>query len=167
VSVTRCSICDEPAHASETDDLDRHPACDAARVTAVTLNETMRPTVAVPELEIDAEMLRRHQHHVSANGRLERRIVAALVAHMTQHGWRPSTVYDGEETTEVTDAKSVMEVIFNLDESSLRFRKGRSEHGVLLIGGNGIDMISDWNFHLGDADRFNAAMEAFDAEVYA
>ena len=25
--VSRCSVCDEPAHASETDDLDRHPAC--------------------------------------------------------------------------------------------------------------------------------------------
>lgn len=29
MSVTRCSICDEPAHASEMDDLDRHPACVA------------------------------------------------------------------------------------------------------------------------------------------
>lgn len=29
MNVTRCSICDEPAHASEMDDLDRHPACVA------------------------------------------------------------------------------------------------------------------------------------------
>jgi GNAT superfamily N-acetyltransferase len=27
--ITRCSICDEPAHASEMDDFDRHPACVA------------------------------------------------------------------------------------------------------------------------------------------
>lgn len=27
--ITHCSICKKPAHASETDDLDRHPACVA------------------------------------------------------------------------------------------------------------------------------------------
>jgi hypothetical protein len=29
-AITRCSVCDKPAHASETDDLDRCEACAAA-----------------------------------------------------------------------------------------------------------------------------------------
>jgi hypothetical protein len=31
--ITRCSVCDQPAHASETDDLDRCVACIALTMT--------------------------------------------------------------------------------------------------------------------------------------
>lgn len=38
------------------------------------------------------------------------------------------------------------------------------EHGVLLVLGNGEDVISDWNFHDGDEDGFDAAMGKFRVE---
>lgn len=75
---------------------------------------TKAHTVIVPELDVDAEALSRHGHRVSPNGRLERRIVAALVAHLGTHGWKPSTLYDGEETTGISTAKEAMELIFAL-----------------------------------------------------
>ncbi len=126
----------------------------------------------VPELEHDAMMECRFAQRVSPNGKIERRVVAALVEHMGAHGFVPHAVYDGEEETAVHDAKSAMELIFNLDEASLRFhpaaagRRG-SWHGVLLVLGNGIDVISDWNYFVDDHDGFDKAMRAFDAEEFA
>lgn len=46
-------------------------------------------------------------------------------------------------------------------------REDEQLHGVFLVLGEGEDIVSDWNFTEGDPDGFNAAMEAFDAEVAA
>jgi hypothetical protein len=142
-------------------------------------------TFTVPALDIDKG------RGIGPNGRVERRIVAALIQHMAKRGFRVSSVWDGEERTTVgRDFASIadvaayaMEAIFNLDEASLRFmlaalpdeqpeanepnRFTPSEHGVLLILGNGVDVVSDWNFYSDDHDGFNAAMNAFDAEAFA
>lgn len=127
-----------------------------------------KPAVVVPELDHDAMMRARFGREVTPNGRLERRIVAALCVHMAQHGWLPVAVdgYD-DGRKPATDAKSAMEWIFNVDEAWIVFRKGETEHGVFLVLGNGIDLISDWRFALGDRDGFNAAIESFDAERFA
>lgn len=127
----------------------------------------MPTTVEVPVLDHDAMMLRRFGTTVSANGKLERRIVANLIAHMERHGWHVQSVFDGDEDTKATDAKSAMELLFDLDEAALFFGKDGKAHNVTLIFGNGIDLLSDWNYSEGDADGFNAACEAFDAEVFA
>jgi hypothetical protein len=120
-------------------------------------------TMRVPTLDIDREMLDKYGRKVSPNGRLERRIVAALCEHMTARGFNLDTVYDGVETTHVHTVKAAMELIFNLDEASLRFKHPLYKaHGVLLVLGNGEDIVSDWNYTTGDPDGFNAAMEAFD-----
>ena len=124
-------------------------------------------TLIVPTLDHDAMMLAQFGRKISANGRLERRIVAALCAHMVAAGWVPFEVYDGEEHTPVQDAKSAMELIFNLDDAFLSFTNGATSHWVRLIMGNGCDIISDWSLQLQDRDGFNAVMEAFDAETFA
>lgn len=125
----------------------------------------------VPTLDIDRKMLNKYGRKVSPNGRIERRIVAALIAHMEAQDFLVTTVFDGEETTGVSGAKEAMELIFNLDEASLRFQYHKNgdrkrpmfkQHGVLLILGNGEDIISDWNYMLGDHDGFNLAIQAFD-----
>lgn len=117
----------------------------------------------VPTLDIDQEMLHRHGRKVSATGRTERRIVAALCEYMVGKGFNLYTVFDGEDETHVRTAKDAMEIIFNLDESSLRFKHPLGKpHGVLLVMGNSEDIISDWNYTIGDPDGFNTAMEAFD-----
>lgn len=122
-------------------------------------------SIITPVLDIDAKLY--DDGKVPPQGRLERRIVAALCAHLAAQGWTPSKVYDTEVETKVTDAKSAMELIFNLDDSYLFFAKGKHEHWVRLIGGNGIDIVSDWTYHADDRDSFNAAVNSFDAERFA
>jgi len=101
---------------------------------------------------------------------LERRIVAGLIAHVERAGFKLHSVFDGEKTTRTRDAKSAMELIFNLDEASLRFFKSErfaaGWHGVLLVLGNGEDIVSDWNYFADDRDGFNAAMDAFNVEQF-
>lgn len=127
----------------------------------------MKTIFEVPALAYDAMMLKRFGQKVSAQGVLERRIVWNLCAHMEEAGWKVQGVHDGDEFTECVDAKAAMELIFDLDDAGLYFQKGSAEHRVLLISGNGVDMIGDWNYSLNDKDGFNAAMEAFDTETCA
>lgn len=119
----------------------------------------------VPTLDIDREMLNKYGRKVSPNGRLERRIVAALCAHLVTKGFELHSVWDGEVETKVHTTKGAMELIFNLDTASLRFHPYPGDitkwHGVLLVLGNGEDIVSDWNYTTGDPDGFNAAMESF------
>ncbi|MGZ5078635.1 MAG: hypothetical protein ACXWHZ_03710 [Usitatibacter sp.] len=135
----------------------------------------------VPDLDID-----RRLGKPDARGKLERRIVANLIAHLDRNGFVPYRTYDGEEFTLVGDVKSAMEVVFNLDEVSLRFipkswanarlhpitptpeQLEEREWGVLLVLGNGVDIISDWNYSKADGDgaMFGRAMDAFDADDF-
>ena len=124
--------------------------------------------VQVPELDHDAMMLSRFGQRVEPNGKLERRIVANLISHLAAHGFKTAYTFDGDEYRRCRDMKAAMELVFNLDEVSLRFRKPKgATHGVLLVLGNGVDIVSDWNYLNGDPDGFNAAMNAFDAKQYA
>lgn len=135
--------------------------------------------VEVPALDHDAMMAAKFGSHVSPNGKLERRIVANLIAHLERAGFKVHSVNDGEELKAVTDMKAAMEAVFAVDEASLRFYKGGKKgrtatqldndlwHGVMLMLGEGVDIINDWNYNDGDADGFNKAMEAFNAEDFA
>jgi hypothetical protein len=127
----------------------------------------MSDAVTVPSLDHDAMMKKRFGHEVSAVGRRERRIVANLIAHMEREGWKVQGVHDGDGFDKAEDMKAAMELIFNLDDAGLYFEKSGAEHRVLLILGNDLDIISDWNYSEGDADGFNAAMEKFDVEQFA
>lgn len=118
--------------------------------------------VTVPALDHDAMMLKRFGREVGACGKLERGIVYALCKHLIAAGFAIKGVWDGEVFEKAETPKAAMEFIFNLDEASLRITKGKREHGVLLILGNGEDVISDYNYSEGDSDGFRAAMEAFD-----
>lgn len=123
--------------------------------------------IQAPALDHDAMMLKKWNQKVSPNGKLERRIVANLIAHMEANGWKVQGVHDGDDFTECADMKAAMELIFDLDDAGLYFEKDDAEHRVLLVLGNGIDIITDWGYTEGDADGFNAAMKEFDAEDYA
>jgi len=120
-----------------------------------------------PELDIDVEI--RPIYELTPSGLVERKIVWNLCAHLKNNGFDVVGVYDGEEYTKVSDAKSAMELIFNLDDASLRVRKpGFSEHGIYLIMGNGsggLDLIADYNWSNDDPDGFEKTMEAFNTET--
>jgi hypothetical protein len=126
-----------------------------------------------PPLKHDAMMLERFGHKLSPNGILERRIVWNLFKHLEARGWYVRATWDGEERERVNTPQEAMEFIFNLDEVSVRMAKGAERikgedwHGILLVLGNGVDIVSDWNYTKGDPDGFSAAMDAFDAEDYA
>ncbi len=123
--------------------------------------------VQAPALDHDKMMKAKCGQEISATGRRERRIVANLIAHMERAGWKVQGVHDGDQFDKADTAKGAMELIFNLDIARLYFEKGAEEHGVLLVLGNDMDIISDWNYSKGDADGFNAAMEAFDTDQFA
>ncbi len=124
-------------------------------------------TILVPSLDHDAMMREKFGHEVSANGRLERRIVAALCAHLGALGWSPFIVDDGDRKTPVHDTKSAMELLFNLDDAWLGFNKDGREHYVRLVFGNGVGVVSDWTFTSGDVDGFNAALDSFESSEFA
>lgn len=102
--------------------------------------------------------------------RRARRIVWNLFNHLLTHGkWRVARVFDGEENPLVNSSKDALEIIFNLDDCWVGFKQldKSKTHCVRLVLGNDLDVISDWNYSEGDPDGFDAAMEKFDAEVYA
>ena len=144
-----------------------------ARLHGVNLENAMPQTLTAiiepPSLDHDAMMERRFGSKVSPRGRLERRIVANLIAHLEANGFQVTGLYDGEELEPCSDMKSAMELIFNLDEAWLRVRKAEcdGDREIFLVLGNGIDTISDWTYLASDPDGFNAAMNAFDADRLA
>lgn len=123
-----------------------------------------------PKLDHDKMMYERFgcDSHLRAQGRLERRIVWNLFAHLAREGWLPWSLYDGEERTRVTKPKDAMELMFNLDEAYVTMRDLRgNEHWIRFTLGEGTDIICDHSLGDPDKDGFGAAMDAFDPEDYA
>lgn len=94
---------------------------------------------------------------------IERRIVAALLVHLSGAGWEPVLVLDGGDGERVSTHAEAIEAVFAVDVSHvvLRNADGR-KHSVMLVCGNDEDIISDWSYATGDGDGFNAAMDGFD-----
>lgn len=101
-------------------------------------------------------------------GRAERRVLWNLMAHLAKVGFNPhSVVWD--EVTMTPTPEAVMEMVFNLDDCWVHFGAGADDaHSIYVVLGNdGVDCISDWNYYKDDRDGFNKAMEAFDPELFA
>ena len=96
---------------------------------------------------------------------IEQAIVAAMVKYLANNGWKPAYVYDGGENVKTSTAQDVAEVVFSVDESRAVFTNGIENHGVVLICGNGEDLVSDWSYNTEDVDGFNATMDAFLAKL--
>lgn len=111
-----------------------------------------------------------HRSHVSnddcyyAHKRLalEEKIVRKLIRDMKQEGWTPGWVYTDEQEKVSTETQT-LDAVCSVDESTITFVKGpaskQNRHGVLLVKGNGVDVICDWDFSEGDEDGFSAAMD--------
>jgi hypothetical protein len=91
---------------------------------------------------------------------LERRIVRGMIRWLKREGWQLVAGNDGGGWQSVTREGEAMELVFSVDMSQLRFEKDGARHSVLLVGGNDIDIISDWGFSDGDPDGFDAVMDA-------
>lgn len=76
---------------------------------------------------------------------LERKIVRHLIRAMKEDGWNVVKVNDGgDEDEKVSGEVEALEHIFAVDEARAFFEKGDKKAWVLLISGNGIDVISDY-----------------------
>ena len=93
----------------------------------------------------------------------EQRIVRALIRGLKKHGFLVHSVAHDEYVLTPTELSAMWET-FEVDESTLRFRKVGTDElfGVLLIGGNGIDIISDWSLPHGEANWAKAMDEIVD-----
>jgi hypothetical protein len=134
----------------------------------------------IPALDIDRVLFAGRK--MPAHCKVERRAVAALCSRLAAGGFEVVGVWDGELFTRTPDARAVMEIVFNLDEASVRVCKAGATHGdipeecnywggddadapdvhgIYLVLGNGVDLIADWNYSADDADGFNALMDSF------
>jgi len=97
---------------------------------------------------------------------LERKIVRHLIRAAKEAGWNVCKVDDGgDELVTVRNETEAMDAIFAVDESRLKFTNGTVNHTVLIVGGNGIDIIADHSYVDGDADGFEALMNRVAAYV--
>jgi len=104
---------------------------------------------------------------------VEKVIVCKLIEELDSAGFVPVKFWDGEEyqtiewkadstvTNKVQREKACIDAITSVDEGTLHFApksdlKGWGRLGVLLILGNGEDVISD--YHCGNAE-FSAAVD--------
>lgn len=103
---------------------------------------------------------------MNISNKIERAIIGALIPFMNGAGFKLLAVFDGEETVKVRTAEQAIEAVFAVDESRICFQaKGHKAHSVVLILGNGEDVISDWTYSAGDPDGFNKQMDSFTAMI--
>lgn len=95
--------------------------------------------------------------------RLEQRIVWNLLLVLSKGGWDVNVVDDGEEIINVNSAKAAMELIFNLDDCFVAFKKKDRKAWVRLVLGNELEVISDFS----TTNGFQQIVDDFKPEVYA
>jgi hypothetical protein len=123
---------------------------------------TLRSVVIMPFGE---RMACRDCQDVAKRQRVERSIIRRLLLEASRAGFTVAEWYDGEEYIDVSKLKEreIIATIFEVEEGTLAFTKtGDDRHGVLLIIGNGPDVISDYHTSLESAmEPVNAYAETF------
>jgi hypothetical protein len=110
----------------------------------------------MPRLDID-QTYRDGGWRPNADHIIERQIVWALLhCLVAEIPDQQLAVYDGEETVKCEDPKAAMELVFNLDEAVIRLGK----RWVLLVLGNGQDVVADYGVNPKVEAAVNAAMVA-------
>jgi hypothetical protein len=109
---------------------------------------------AIPTLDVDTAH-RSNGWKPNERNNTERKVVWALLHTMLEaHPGRSLAVFDGEETIRCETPRAAMEIIFNLDEATIRM--GRS--WVFLVIGNGMDIVSDYGLNPATESAVAAAM---------
>jgi hypothetical protein len=87
---------------------------------------------------------------------LEDLIIRRMIAEVTAAGFTLFGVNDGEEVIKADTVEKAREVIYSVDDSTVIFKDSRGKRlGVLVILGNGQDVLSDWH---DDEGPFDAAL---------
>lgn len=85
---------------------------------------------------------------------VERKVVRHLIRTMKEKGWNAYKVNDGEEIVKTSTESEVMDAVFSVDESWIRFKKdGVQGHrtAYIVLGNDGWDAICDHS--LSDPDQ--------------
>lgn len=115
----------------------------------------------VPVLDID------QRRTLTDNDRLERTVVANLIAHLARAGFRPVGVDAGHVYTFTETPREVLTRVFTFGVSRVVFERRfapAQRHYVQLTRGKGADIVSDWEYFPDDRDGFGAAMNEFEAQ---
>lgn len=81
---------------------------------------------------------------------LERKVVRRLIRVAKAAGWSIPVVYDGGENVKCSSEKDVMDAVFAVDESYIRFRKMIDGKMIgctafIVLGNDGYDAICDYS----------------------
>lgn len=93
----------------------------------------------------------------------EKTIVRDLLKHLKAKGFTVKSVYDVEDNIPVKTIPDAIKVVFDVDIARVYFNE-KSAGSVVLVSGNGEDIISDWSYYE-KGDAFDAAMEEFSATM--
>lgn len=90
----------------------------------------------------------------------ERQSVRQLIRIAKKHGWNIHSVFDGEEVVPCCTERSAMEVVFSVDDSTIRFY--HADHAkrcmaVIVLGNSGAECLSDCSI----APGWDEAMEEY------
>lgn len=114
-------------------------------------------------LDIDKSIYKDQGGKASLSAHLERSIILDMIAHLDTAGFKLEGGNDGDDEEDFTEPMKALDFFWDrVDYVHLHFRKeGFNLHTVMLVRGNGIDVISDWTYTNGDPDGFDAAVSAF------
>jgi hypothetical protein len=91
---------------------------------------------------------------------IEERIVRKMLEVCAKYGWTALEVFDGEDDIVPTNHDEILETVFAVEFSGIRFQKDKRTHTVTLIPGNGNDgwdIIADYGYS--ESDDFGTAMQ--------
>jgi len=100
---------------------------------------------------------------------IESRIFNALFSGLKKEGWLPAFIDTSDEGgwTPVKSVAAAKREFESVDMATIRVQKNGRTHGILLVAGNGIDLISDYGYTEGDPDGFVALMDRLIDEIAA
>ena len=98
---------------------------------------------------------------------MEHAVVRALVEYLVKHGWWPTHANDGEQIHKrklpcPPALPWVMDIVFSVDESAVRFTHNGKGHDVVFrLGNEWYCTIADWRYSEDDEDGFDYLMSRF------
>ena len=86
-------------------------------------------------------------------------IITYLVTVMDERGWKVYAIDDGgDEDVSPKNLKDVIDTVFSVEYSVIRFEKNKRKHAaVIVLGNSGYDCISDHSFS--PSDDFGQIMD--------
>jgi len=76
----------------------------------------------------------------------ERDLLTKFIEHMAKEGWQPFEVRTDDSSRKVNTTDELLDEVFSLTgESWIRFDRNGIKAGVMVVPGNGRDLIADWS----------------------